>query len=94
MILLILWRSRLIHQQIRAVWVPETRSCAITNVETCRDFFVNLLVTDVILISIMLVGLLRFYRGVRDFSYISYLLWKQVGHCRFLLVLMLLSHRI
>ena len=94
MIHLILWRSRLIHQQIRAVWVPATRSCAITNVETCRYFYVNLLVTDVILLSIMLVGLLRFHHGVRRFSHISDLLWKQVGHCWFSLVVTSLSHHI
>jgi hypothetical protein len=37
----------------------------------------------------MLTGLLRLRQRP---SYLSHLLWKQVGHCRFLLVVMLLSH--
>jgi hypothetical protein len=83
MIVSILWPSCLIHQQIRAEWVPAARSCAITNVEICRDFYINLLVTDVILLSIMLAGLLRLRRGPGGSFYLSHLLWKQVGHCRF-----------
>jgi hypothetical protein len=43
--------------------VPATKSCAITNVEICRNFYINLLVTDVILLFIMLAGLLRLRRG-------------------------------
>jgi hypothetical protein len=86
-----LWPSCLIHQQIRAEWVPEAKACAITNIEICKGFFINLLVTDVILLFIMLAGLLRLRRGGGSF-YISRLLWKQVGHCRILLVVMLLSH--
>jgi len=62
--------------KIRAVWVPAARSCTITNVEICRNFYINLLVTDVILLSIMLAGLLRLRRGTGSF-YLSQLLWKQ-----------------
>jgi len=54
--------------------VPVTRSCEITNVEICRDFYINLLVTDIILLSIMLTGLLRLRQRS---SYLSHLLWKQ-----------------
>jgi hypothetical protein len=82
----------LIHQQIRAEWVPAARSCRITSgIEICRAFHINLLITDVILLFIMLAGWLRLRRGEGSF-YLSNLLWKQVGHCRFLLVVMLLSH--
>jgi len=63
MIISILRPSCLIHLQIRAEWVPAARSWAITDVETCRNFYVNLLVTDVILLIIMLAGLLRLRRG-------------------------------
>ena len=80
MILLVLWPSRLIHQQIRAVWVPAVRACVITNVETCRDFYISLLVTDIVLLSIMLAGLMRLRRGTGGSFYLWQLLWKQVGH--------------
>jgi hypothetical protein len=73
--------------------VPAARSCAIMNVEICRDFYINLLVTDVILLFIMLAGLLRLRRDAGSF-YLSQLLWKQVGPCWFLLVAMFLSHSI
>ena len=83
----------LIHQQIRAEWVPKGTYCAITNVQICRGFYLNLIITDVILLFIMLAGLLRYRRGAGSL-YLSQLLWKQVGHCLFLLVVMLLSHSI
>ena len=50
-------------------------------------------VTDIILLIIMLAGSLRLRRGGGSF-YLSQLLWKQVGHCQFSLVVMLLSHSI
>ncbi|KAF8497436.1 hypothetical protein F5888DRAFT_284002 [Russula emetica] len=62
--------------KIRAEWVPATRTCTISNVETCRDFYIYLLVTDVILLFIMLAGLLRLRRR-HGSSYFSHLLWKQ-----------------
>jgi hypothetical protein len=83
-----------IHQQIRAEWEPAAKACVITNVEICRNFYVNLLVTDVILLSIMLVGLLRLRQGDGGSFNLLRLLWKQASHCRFLLVVMLLSHTI
>ncbi|KAF8497426.1 hypothetical protein F5888DRAFT_1803454 [Russula emetica] len=60
--------------KIRAVWVPATRSCRITNIEICRNFSIYLLVTDIILLFIMLTGLLRLRQRS---SYLSHLLWKQ-----------------
>jgi hypothetical protein len=42
----------------------------------------------------MVAGLLRLRRRGGGSFYLLHLLWKQVGHCRFLLVVMLLSHRI
>ncbi|KAF8497395.1 hypothetical protein F5888DRAFT_279971 [Russula emetica] len=63
--------------KIRAVWVPAAKSCTITNVEICRGFYINLLVTDVILLFIMLAGLLRLRRGAGGSSYLLHLLWKQ-----------------
>ena len=70
----------LIHRQIRAEWVPAARSCTISNVEICRNFYINLLITDVILLFIMLAGLLRLRRTDGGSFYLSHLLWKQVGH--------------
>ncbi|KAI0278575.1 hypothetical protein BGY98DRAFT_516292 [Russula aff. rugulosa BPL654] len=46
--------------KIRAEWVPAAKSCAITNVEICRNFYINLLVTDVILLIIMLAACCAF----------------------------------
>ncbi|SRR6266403_1112010 len=82
----------LIHQQIRAVWVPAARSCAITNIVDCRGFYIVLLLTDVVLLLIMLSGLLRIRFSAGGSFYLSRLLWKQVGHCQFLLAVMLLSN--
>ena len=93
MIVLILRPSCLIHQQIRAEWVPAARSCRITSLEIGR-ICINLLVTDVILLFIMLAGLLRLRRGAGGSFYLSHLLWKQVEHSQFLLAVVLLSHRI
>ena len=42
----------------------------------------------------MLAGLLRLRRSAGGPSYLSQLLWKQVWHFRFLLVVTLLSHHI
>jgi hypothetical protein len=63
------------------------------NVEISRDSYINLVVIDVFLLLTMLAGLLRLRRDGGSF-YLLQLLWKQVGHCRFLLVVMLLSHSI
>jgi len=64
--------------KIRAVWVPEAKSCTITNIETRapRYLSINFFVTDIILLFIMLAGLLRLRRGGSSF-YLSRLLWKQ-----------------
>ncbi|KAN0109067.1 hypothetical protein V8E52_009701 [Russula decolorans] len=63
--------------KIRAEWVPAARSCTISNVQICRNFYINLLITDVILLSIMLVGLLRLRRTDGGSFYLSHVLWKQ-----------------
>ena len=65
---------------MRAVWVPFTRSCTITNIESHKSLSINLFVTDVILLFIMLAGLLRLRRGPEGSFYLSRLLWKQVGY--------------
>ncbi|KAI0278570.1 hypothetical protein BGY98DRAFT_516205 [Russula aff. rugulosa BPL654] len=63
--------------KIRAEWMPAARSCLITSgVEICRDFHINTLITDVILLFILLAGWLRIRRG-GDSLYLSNLLWKQ-----------------
>jgi hypothetical protein len=49
-----------------------------------------MLVSDIILLFIMLAGLLRLRRGAGGF-HLSRVLWKQVGYCQFLFVVML-SH--
>jgi hypothetical protein len=51
-----------------------------TNVETCKGFYITLLATDVILLLIMLAGLLRLRLHARAFHDIASILWKQVRH--------------
>jgi hypothetical protein len=71
--------------------VPAASACTITNLETCRDFYITLLVTDVILLLIMLVGLLRLRHRAKGSLELARLLWKQVRHWWFLSVIMLLT---
>ena len=73
--------SCLNHLQIRAVWVPAASSCAFLNIEKCKDYYINLLANDVILLLIMLVGLLRLRLRARAFLDLASILWKQVRHC-------------
>jgi hypothetical protein len=52
----------------------------VTNIEICKDFYINLLVTDIVLLIIMLLGLLRLRMSGCGTLYLTHLLWKQVGH--------------
>ena len=60
--------------QIRVAWVPEQRACRVLNTES--PSVTTMFVTDVVLLVIMLVGLLRLRLHVFG---LGELLWKQVG---------------
>jgi hypothetical protein len=75
----------LIHRQIRAVWVPVTTSCEITNLEVAQPSLTSLLVTDIVLLLTMLAGLLRLSRRDVGTFELGRFLWKQVRHWWFFL---------
>jgi hypothetical protein len=60
--------------------VPAASSCTFVNVESCKDYYINLLANDVILLLIMLAGLLRLRLRARAFLDLASILWKQVRH--------------
>ena len=67
--------------QIRVAWVPEQSACRVLNTES--PSVTTLFVTDVVLLVIMLVGLLRLRLHIFG---LGELLWKQVGHATFRLL--------
>jgi hypothetical protein len=77
------------HEQIRSVWDPVVKSCIVTNVEICEISIVSNFVADTILLLIMLAGLLRLRRPGGGSHMLWDLLWKQVGHWRFSLAVLL-----
>jgi hypothetical protein len=77
------------HEQIRSVWEPAVKSCVVTNVEICKLSIVSFFVADTILLLIMLAGLLRLrHRGSGSYELWRFL-WKQVGHWRISLAVLL-----
>jgi hypothetical protein len=64
--------------QIRSAWLPEQSVCAVLNTNSFTLGVTSMFITDVILLLIMLVGLLR----LRSFG-LGQLLWKQVGGATF-----------
>jgi hypothetical protein len=70
------------------VWSDESNSCVLTDP---RSFKINLIAeiaSDVVLLLIMLVGLLRLRLEIREFG-LGRILWNQVRWWRFLLAVML-----
>ncbi|KAN0111499.1 hypothetical protein V8E52_008522 [Russula decolorans] len=63
--------------KIRSVWVPAQSACVIANIESCKDYYVNLLANDAILLLIMLAGLMRLRLRARAFHDLTSILWKQ-----------------
>jgi hypothetical protein len=77
------------HEQIHSVWEPVVKSCVVTNIEICKISMVSCFVADTVLLLIMLAGLLRLRRGGRGAHELWHILWKQVGHWRFSLAVLL-----
>ena len=64
------------HLQIRVAWVPEQGACEMLNPDSFKPSITSMFITDVVLLVIMLVGLLRLRLHIYG---LGELLWKQVG---------------
>jgi hypothetical protein len=71
-------RLDLSYHQIRATWDPLLTICVITNINSTNLSLITTLVTDVILLLIMLVGLLRLGFHEPGVYSLGRLMWKQV----------------
>jgi hypothetical protein len=64
--------------QLRASWIPKQGLCATLNIESTKLNTIVTLITDVTLLLIMFVGLLRLRRYGAGTLGLGRLLWKQV----------------
>jgi hypothetical protein len=71
-----LWPSELTHLQTRDTVLQD---CIMLNTEKNKNSFIVTLITDIVLLLIMLIGLLRLLHGSGGSFALGRLLWKQVG---------------
>ena len=71
-------RLDLFYHQIRATWDPLLTICIITNISSTNINLITTLVTDVVLLLIMLIGLLRLGFHEPGVYGLGRLMWKQV----------------
>jgi len=74
--------SLLVHGiiKIRSAWDPAQDSCGMPNVKSNIATIISMFITDIFLLSVMLVGLFRMGRrgtGVFSLGRLGHLLWKQ-----------------
>jgi hypothetical protein len=67
-----------ITPQLRSIWLPDQFSCMITKPEASKANLISLLVTDIVLLFIMLLGLVRLHFQVEGAFRLGHVLWKQV----------------
>ncbi|KAH9956523.1 hypothetical protein BC827DRAFT_1270889 [Russula dissimulans] len=69
----------LIHgaAQIRSTWSPDEATCLVLNIESNKPNFIVALCTDIVLLVIMLVGLLRLGFHERSAFGMGRLMWRQ-----------------
>jgi hypothetical protein len=60
------------------VWSPEASTCALLNLETNKPAVISTLATDVVLLVIMIIGLLRMHLEADSVIAWGRILWKQV----------------
>ena len=65
--------------QLQAVWAPEQGVCQVLNIQTSEKSVLVILISDVVLLLMMLVGLLRLRIHGNMFGFRK-LLWNQVGN--------------
>ena len=85
--------SGLTLSQIRGGWKPMKGACVVLNIGTNKPTMIVILVTDILLYSIMLFGLLNFRRRDGDTSKLGRWLWRQVRWRRLALTVVLLIHK-
>jgi len=71
------------HLQMHASWVPEVDTCVTTDIHSTKLNMITTLITDIALLLIMLVGLLRLGSNEPGVYGLGRLMWKQVGCPRF-----------
>jgi hypothetical protein len=71
-------RLDLSHPQIRASWVPHLTTCIISDIHSTKLNMITFLVTDVTLLLIMLIGLIRLGFHEPGVYGLGRLMWKQV----------------
>ena len=78
------------HFQIRASWIPDSEAgtCVITSIHITKLNVITTLITDIALLLIMLIGLLRLGFYEPDVFSLGHLMWRQVGCPRFSQVVM------
>jgi len=74
-----LWQSELTHLQTQDTALQD---CIMLNTEKNKNSFIVTLITDIVLLLIMLIGLLRLLHGSGGSFALGRLLWKQVGSGR------------
>ena len=67
------------YHQIRATWEPLLATCIITNIHSMKLNMITTLITDVVLLLIMLIGLLRLGFHEPGVYGLGYLMWRQVS---------------
>ncbi|KAH9956525.1 hypothetical protein BC827DRAFT_752812 [Russula dissimulans] len=64
--------------QIRATWTPDESTCSVLNIESNKSNVIVTFSTDIVLLVIMLIGLLRLgFHERSTFGGIGHLLWRQ-----------------
>jgi hypothetical protein len=71
-------RLDLSHPQLRASWVPLMTTCIISDLHSTKLNMIATLITDVTLLLIMLIGLLRLGFHEPGVYGLGHLMWKQV----------------
>jgi len=64
--------------QIRSTWVPQLSTCIVSDIQSTKLNIITTLITDVTLLLIMLVGLLRLGFHERGVFGLGRLMWRQV----------------
>jgi len=63
--------------RIHASWIPEADTCVITDIHSTQLNMIATLITDIVLLLIMLIGLLRLGFNEPGVYGLGYLMWKQ-----------------
>ena len=66
------------HLQIRDPWIPEAGTCVLSNAHSTKLNMITTLITDIALLLIMLIGLLRLGFNEPGVYGLGRLMWKQV----------------